>query len=192
MGSVFTNPRLNTGRVFTPRQHNYFQTKKTDRKVVHHERSIQINICDWLKENLPDVHFRSDTSSGAFNSRYEKNIHNQQQSAKGLPDLTIFAARRGFHALMLELKDKDTKLKKSRDSKIIRVYKRNGRIIERDYKIRLKDDWIDLHIERQANRIEELKSAGYCAGFAVGEEHAIKIIRWYFGIDQPTELQSMF
>lgn len=164
------------------RKIDYLNNKKTDRKNVKREEDLQIELCQWIKEVLPNVHFRSDTGSGAFNSKYAKTTHNKQQSSDSLPDLTIFAARRGYHGLMLELKADGVNLKKKRDGTKIIVKKRNGMIIERDYKIRLKGDWSTLHIEKQAQRMIELRKAGYLAMFGVGLEKCKEIIAWYFNI----------
>lgn len=193
MGSIFKAQRQYPNR-FSNRQVNYLDSRKKPggKRNEKTEENMQIELCDWLREVLPGVHFRSDTASGAFNSRFAKNTHNRQQSADGLPDLTIFAPRRGYHALMLELKAEGVNLKKKRDgTKIIVRKDSKGRIIERDYKIRLKGDWSNLHIEKQAKHIEELREAGYCAVFAVGIEQAKKIVSWYFDLKY-TENAQMF
>lgn len=191
MGSITGDP-LVRNKFSTKRQAQYFQGKKTDRKNEKKEQSLQIDICDWIKKSLPGVHFRSDTGSGAFNSNYEKNTHNRQQSAKGLPDLTIFAARHGYHALLLELKTTDGKLKRKRDATKIWVRKdKRGRIVERDHKLRLRGDWYDPHVERQHQRQLELRQVGYCAAFVQGEEQTKKLICWYFGLEY-VEQESMF
>lgn len=183
MGSVFGDRTTTPRRAYSKRQANYFKAKKTDRKVVKHELQMQLEFCKWLRKTVPGVNFRCDTGAGAFNSEYEKELHNKQQSAKGLPDIDIYAARRGYHGLMLELKVEGTKLKRVRDAKTLAVRKNGrGKIIERDYKIRKAGDWHSLHIERQANRIEELKAEGYCAGFVVGIEAAKKVVCWYFDL----------
>jgi hypothetical protein len=207
MGSIYPNNILQNPSVvkykgISHRKHQYLASKKTDRKVVKHEQNLQIEFCDWLRETVPGVHFRSDTGSGGFSSEYEKEIHNRQQSDIGLPDITIFAARRGYHALTLELKEechcnvkvkhKDCALKMQRDGHKIRLktkkvrpskkYPTGIKVIERDYKIRLKGDWKNLHVERQHLRHEELKKDGYCAGFGIGLNHLKKITCWYFDI----------
>ena len=195
MGSVFANP---TPQKYHPyyRQKTYLQSRKTDRgHVVKHEQGVQLELCDWIRKTFPGVHFRSDTGSGAFNSKFEKNTHNQQQSARGLPDLTIFAMCRGYGALCIELKAEDAKLKRARDAKkMLTIKDSRGRIVERDYKLRKAGDWLNPHIERQAKRIEELKKAGYCAGFGVGLERSKQFICWYFEVPYapPPENAELF
>lgn len=179
MGSIFGTAAT---RSRTTRQRAYLEGKKTDRKQVKHEETMQLQLCQWLRDTFPQVHFRSDTGSGAFNSKLAKNTHNLQQSSDSLPDITIFSARRGYHALMLELKADGVELKMKRDGRTVRVTKRNGRVIERDYKIRKKGDWATLHIEKQASRMVELREAGYLAMFAVGLEKSKEIICWYFDV----------
>ena len=190
MGSITGDPVV---RARSTRQLDYLREKKTDRKRnKKHEEELQIELCQWIRDTLPDVHFRSDTGSGAFNSKYAKDTHNKQQSSTELPDLTILAARRGYYALMLELKKDGTNLKMQRNGTKIRIRKdRRGRIIERDYKIRLKGDWSSLHIEKQAQRIVELREAGYLAMFAVGLDKAKEIIAWYFDFEIPKN-ESLF
>lgn len=192
MGSVFQNPSTLTKTKTSVRQKRYLRARKTDRpRVVKHEQSEQIQLCDWIKKTLPGVHFRSDTGSGAFNSQHEKNVHNRQQSSNSEPDLMIFAARHGYHGLLIELKATGFELRMRRDGRTIRIYKNSkGKITGRDYKIRKKGDWVSLHVERQADTLLDYeKNWGYCARFAVGLEHAKKLICWYFDIDYVENLE---
>lgn len=185
MGRIFDDPVIGAqSRPLSYRKQQYLATKTTDRKRVEkREQSMQIELCSWILDTFPGVHFRSDTGSGAFGSKWEKNTHNRQQSSTKLPDLTIYAMRRGFGALMLELKAEGESLKMKRDGRTIRIRKdKRGKIIERDYKIRLKGDWASLHIEQQHDRMVELRDAGYAARFAVGIDEAKKIICWYMGV----------
>ncbi len=191
MGGIFNNPTY--ARRYTSRQRKYFDAKKTDRKVVKHEQKLQIEFCEYMRRRNPNVHFISDTGSGAFNSAYEKETHNKQQSAPGMPDITVFASRRGWHALLIELKADGAKLRRARNGTTVAVRKDSrGRIIERDYKIRMKGDWYDLHIERQATRHEELKKERYLAVFCVGIAEAKRIYDWYFDIEPEPENATIF
>jgi hypothetical protein len=185
MGSVFTNSRTKPRRHLTQRAKLYLDEKKTDRGPKNNaELSLQIEMCKWLKTVLPKgVHFTSDTGSGAFNNKFEKHLHNQQQSSVHQPDIKIFAARRGYHGLCIELKRDGFELRMKRNGTKIRLRKdKRGRIIERDYKIRLKGDWASLHIESQAKVLEDYVRQGYYAHFACGEEAFKKIVCWYFEI----------
>ncbi|SRR5260221_8238325 len=192
MATVFKNPTLPRRKYPTTRQRQYFQARKTDRpRVVKHEQSVQNELCAWFKQVLPGEHLRSDTGSGAFSSDYAKEQHNRQQSHKNEPDIMIFAARHGKHGLLIELKKDGLELKMRRDGHKIRIYKdKKRRIIEADYKVRKKGDWVSLHVERQAAMLLDYESKGYVARFAVGLEHAKKLVRWYFSLpdEENTEL----
>lgn len=190
MQSVLKNPPLYRRRRVTNLQRQYLQSRTTDRKrVIKHEQKIQVELCDWFKQVLPGEHFISDTGSGAFNSEWAKEQHNRQQSHRYEPDVKILAARHGKHGLLIELKRDGFKLKMSRDGHKIRLYKdKKGRIIDAGTKVRKKGDWVSLHIERQAAVLLDYESKGYVARFAVGLEHAKKLVRWYF--DLPDEVIS--
>jgi hypothetical protein len=191
MSGIFQNP-VPRARHFSDRQLKYLKGRKTDRdRYKKTEQSLQIELCQWLRDTFPGIHFRSDTASGMFNSQYEKATHNKQQSDKELPDITVFAARRGYHGLLIELKagcphggkHKDCQLRMLRDGTKVRIYKDStGKIIERDYKVRKKGDWKSLHVERQQLRHDELRAEGFCSVFAQGEEQFKKMICWYFDI----------
>jgi hypothetical protein len=193
MGSIFSNTPAR--RVRTVRQQRYVQGKKTDRKVVKHELQMQVEFCNWFRDTFPGVHFRCDTSAGGFSSEWEKNLDSSQRSARGLPDFEAYAARRGYHGLLLELKTDDAKLKRKRDATKMWVRKNSsGKIMERDYKLRKAGDWYDPHIERQAMRIQELREAGYCAAFGKGLDRLKKIACWYMGVEYalPPENAELF
>ncbi len=196
MGQVFQNPTITKQSAATSRQRDYLKARKTDRpRNEKHEESMQIEACQWLRVNFPDVHYSSDTGSGAFNSQYAKNTHNLQQSAKGLTDMTIYAMRRGYGAMCLELKPDGTRLKLVRGSKVVKVYKdKKGKILYRDQAPRQAGDWKDYYIERQATRHRELREAGYCAGFVVGLEHFKRSVCWYFEVPYkpPFETTTIF
>lgn len=184
MGALFSRDETRY-RQHTTRQQKYFNTKQTARTVVKREQHEQIEICDWMRDTLPGVHFRCDTASGGFSSNYEKATHNRQQSGTAEPDIMIFAAKQGYHGLLIELKTTGTELRMKRDGRVIRVVKdKSGKVIERDYKIRKKGDWASLHIEKQAIVLEDYrKNWNYFACFAVGAEEAKLIIAKYFGIE---------
>jgi len=193
MGGLFNTPPTRP-IMRSKRQLSYLNNRKTDRPRNNKtEESIQIEASKWLRENLPDVHFRSDTGSGAFNSKYAKNTHNLQQSSDAEPDMAILAARRGFHGWMVEFKADGVKLKKSRDgTKILVTKDRFGRIISRDHKIRMKGDWSTLHIEKQAHILEDYRRQGYYSCFAVGLEDFKRHARWYFDLPAEPEATTMF
>lgn len=204
MGSVFAK---SPSSYVSHRQRQYFNSKNpgSKRRVVKHEQQLQLELSEWLRQVLPPrVHFRSDTGSGAFNSEKEKELHNRMQSSSKQPDMMIFAARRGFHGLVIELKAEGEHLRKQRNGTKILVRRQRVRstakhptgwkIIERDYKVRLKGDWASLHIELQAQVLEDYKSQGYSAWFAVGADAFKKIVCWYFDMpyQSPAENTELF
>lgn len=202
MPPIFKNPTLPQRRYPTTRQRQYFKARKDPerKRVIKHEQGIQNELCDWFKQVLPGEHFISDTGSGAFNSDYAKEQHNRQQSHKQEPDVKILAMRRGFGAMVLELKADcphpqkhfDCMIKMRRDGTKIRVYKdKKGRIIERDYKIRKKGDYISLHVERQAAVLADYNARGFFARFGLGLEHSKRLICWFFDIPY-TENKRLF
>ena len=207
MGSVLQNASVIQKRRFTSRQQEYLRSVKSDERRPHvqHELSIQKQARDWFVDNFPGEHLRSDTGSGAF-GKFQKDEHNKQQSHKGEPDIMIFAARRGYHGLLIELKaechckvknpHKDCATRMQSDGRKIRVYKDSrGRIIEHDYKIRKKGDWVNPHVERQARILEDYeKNRGYCARFAIGLETFKKWVCWYFDVPYipPAENETLF
>lgn len=155
---------------------------------------MQKQLRDWFVDTFPGEHFVSDTGSGAF-GKWAKEEHSRQQSHKGEPDVDIRAPRRGYHGLLLELKAEGFELKMRRDGRKIRVYRDSrGKIIEHDYKIRLKGDWVSLHVERQAKNLEDYQRKGYYANFAIGLEAAKKFICWYFDVpyEEPPENETLF
>lgn len=184
MGSVL-KPYQPKRPGFSVRKRNYQDSRKTDRpRVIKHEENLQLELCDWIRTTLPGVHFRSDTASGAFSSKYEKDKHNRQQSNDSEPDLTILAARHGYHCMVIELKADGTELRMKRDGRVIRTIKdSSGKIIGRDYKIRKKGDWASLHIEKQALVLEDYRKNWHILGvFGVGLEVTKKMICRYFDI----------
>jgi hypothetical protein len=194
MGQVFKNPTIPHRRA-SYGQRRYLAAKKSDRetKNVKHEQSIQKDARDWFVVTFPGEHFVSDTGSGAFNSEWAKDTHSAQQSHKREPDIDIRAARRGYHGLLIELKadchckvktpHKDCALRMQSDGRVIKVYKNSrGKIIGRDYRVRLKGEWKDLHVELQAKNLEDYLSKGYYAHFAIGLEAFKKICCWYFDV----------
>lgn len=206
MAGIFQNPTTPVRRA-SYRQRQYLAARKTDRptKNVKHEQNIQKEARDWFVKTFPGEHLRSDTGAGAFNSRFEKNTHNEQQSHLGEPDITVLAARRGYHGMLIELKadchcdvkvkHEDCAIRMQANGKVARVYKNSrGKIIGRDLRPRLKGEWKDLHTERQARVLEDYNQRGYFGRFAIGLEAFKQFCCWYFDVpyEPPTENETMF
>jgi hypothetical protein len=101
------------------------------------------------------------------------------------------AMRKGYGSMLIEIKADcphttkhfDCMIRMRRDGTKVRVYKdKKGRIIESDYKIRKKGDYVSLHVERQALILEDYNSKGFFARFGLGLEHSKRLIRWYFSL----------
>lgn len=151
--------------------------------VVHDRRTMGINLCrnnvmtesdlqtqvaDYLRLQYPDVMFHSDFGSGIKLTPGQAVKQKRQNGGRrAWPDMfvaepkidgddcgNIFECRGG---LFLELKKDGTRLKK-----------KNG-------------EWANNHIAEQAEVLEELRSRGYCAEFAIGFDEAKKIIDEYLG-----------
>lgn len=129
-------------------------------KVTKHEEGLQRRVCSYLRNHYPHVYFRSDTASGMLLSKYQRMIHHSQQSGPSQPDLMIFYPSRGYHGLLLELKDEGTTIYK-------KIGPGKGRLVS------------DPHIRSQAMVLDGLNKLGYCARFAVGEKKAQDLIDWY-------------
>lgn len=200
MGSIYGGT-VRKRRAVSNRQQNYFRSKTTDRKVVKHELVVTVQACQWLREVLPGVHFRTDTASGAFNSEHEKQLHMSQQSSDSEPDITILAARRGYHGLVIELKADGVELKMQRNGTKIRVKRKRvpmskkhpegWKIVERDYKVRMKGDWANLHVEKQALCLEDYNKQGYLGRFCIGLEGFKRLVCWYFDIEYIAPPQNL-
>lgn len=139
------------------------------------EARLQIQIARYLANNYPKVQFHSDFGSGAYLTKTQAAIQSKQNAGRrGWPDLFIAKPESSpdsalpkihFCGLFIELKADGVRLKK-----------KNG-------------EWADDHIAEQAEVLEKLRQAGYCAEFAVGFEEAVKIITKYLGEPEPEKVE---
>jgi hypothetical protein len=127
-----------------------------------HEESDQLWACTYLRQHFPDAIFRSDYASGLGLTMYQATIHKRLQSSRSWPDLFIYAPRRGFYGLAIELKKEGTTIIVSRGPQ-------KGKLTANE------------HIREQFFMLKELKKRGYYATFACGREEFIKTVNWYFG-----------
>lgn len=131
--------------------------KKYVPKKASPEQRVQLRVCTYLRTNYPMVYFRCDTVSGLLLSKNQRQLHHAQQSGPCQPDMMIFEPRRGYHALLIEIKAPGTVLKR-----------RDGSYVA------------DVHIRAQKRVHDDLRRRGYFATFAVGYQNAVDIIDWYF------------
>ena len=134
------------------------------------EEIMHLKVCDYLRKNYPNVIFRTDFSSGMRMTPAQAAKHKKFQKSRAWPDL--FIAESGFvkfkegplivnlrkNGMFLELKAEGTQL-----------YKKDGTLRK------------NKHVEEQAEMLEKLNKAGYCAMFAVGYKDAICKIEQYLG-----------
>lgn len=122
-----------------------FNEMKGKIKGKKKEEKIQIRVCEYIKENYPDVIFQSDLASGMKLPIWIAAMAKKMRSSKGLPDMMIFEPRGGYSGLCIELKAEDTVIKT-----------RKGEYVSND------------HIKEQAEILSRLSLKGYRAVFAVG------------------------
>jgi hypothetical protein len=118
------------------------------------EYQLQKTLCEYLRIKYPHVLFHS-TLSG-MNLTMPQAVRNKQIQKDGfaIPDLLVLEARKGFHALFLELKPANP-------------FRQDGRLKK------------DAHLEKQRNSIRELTDKGFAAFFVWSFEDAKKLIDDY-------------
>ena len=135
-------------------------------KNVKHEESLQKQVCQYLRLQFPQAIFRSDYASGLHLKPYQARQHASMQSGRAWPDLFIYEPRAvegvQYAGLALELKKEGTAI-------VLKTGKRKGQLVA------------DPHIREQATMLKGLKERGYYAAFAVGFEHAVRVINKYLG-----------
>jgi len=122
------------------------------------EATIQLQVCQWLRLQYPDVIFTSESSGIRLTIGQAKKAK-QLRSGNGLPDLIILEPRGGFNGLCIELK---------KDS----PYKKDGSLKT------------DEHLKEQDETLTRLSKKGYYAEFATGFEEAKDIITDYMNTYQ--------
>jgi hypothetical protein len=119
------------------------------------EEDEQIQLCDYIRYNYPNVIFNSDHSGirvGQGLANKVKKLH----SENGIPDLNIDEPRGGWFGLKIELK--------ATGNSPFRV---SGM---------LKDN---EHLRKQWKMLMRLELNGYLAGFCTGFDEAKEVIDWY-------------
>jgi len=149
------------------------------------ESSIHYQVAQYLKHQYPNVIFRTDFAAGIRMTMGQAVRHKSLQSGRAFPDIFIVqhfpkepvtldgpysAIAVTYCGLFIELKKDGTVLKRPKDARAI---------LKGEAKLRLAGDWFDQHIDEQAQMLERLRNLGYKAEFAVGFDHAKKIIDEY-------------
>jgi len=144
--------------IFTAEEYSKsFKKNKKGQK----EESLQLQVCEYLRNNYPDVIWFCDLASGVKLPIWIAAKNAKMRSSRGLPDLFIaqptnYADHEGYTCggLFIELKRESVRLK-------------NGSISKSD------------HHDEQAEILKRLEGYGYKALFACGYTEAIAAIDEY-------------
>lgn len=117
------------------------------------ERRLQLQLCEWLKIQFPDLIFFAN-DSGEKKPMGLAILAKRMRSGSKIPDVWISEARGGYHGLYLELKAESPYLKDGRLSK-------------------------SAHVQAQNKMLDRLIDKGYMACFAWTLEGAIATVRNY-------------
>ena len=145
-----------TANLFTPEESKENFKKNTKIK----ESKIQVQVCEYLKDNYPDVIFQCDLASGMNLGKHIGGMNARLRSSRGLPDLFIaktkYMGDTVYSGLFIELK---------RDGKS--PFLKNGKLSS------------NPHVREQYEILVRLNNQGYQAVFATGAKEAIEIIDEY-------------
>lgn len=119
------------------------------------ETKVQIDLSEYIKSIYPDIIFTAE-SSGIKLTMGQSIVAKRCRSSRGLPDMWIMEAKKGYHGCFIELKKDDVK-----------ILKKDGSIKS------------DKHLQEQEEIQQRLRLKGYYCEFAVGLEEAKKIVDWY-------------
>ncbi len=123
------------------------------------EALLQIQVCQYLKMQYPDVLFHSDFSAGMSLTIGMAIRRKKINSCNALPDLYIFKKKGSLSGLTLELKAEGEKL-----------YNKKG-------------EFRTDHIKEQAEVLIKLRAENWITCFAIGFENARKTIDTYLKLD---------
>jgi len=159
-----------------------------------------------IQATHPGVRFRVD-ALGLHHTPAQAGQHKAQNPWRGWPDLQIPLPRGPFAGLWLELKAEGTALHCTRPGRVRRTLgweattaawyqdvntgkvlpcKAHGRKYKCpvfDTKVRMPGDWVDFHIEEQAELLAWLRGAHQVAYFAVGLRRAKALVDGYLRED---------
>lgn len=158
--------------------------------MAKQEEVIQEKVANYLVQNYPDVLFHSDYGSGVKLTKYQSAKQKRLNGGrKSWPDMIIATPVyemnipitpipvSGGYGLFLELKKEGENLYAQRKLNDPSKLSLDGRV------------YADKHLKEQADVLYKLRSAGYCAEFAIGYDHAISIITSYLGEPKKQEVE---
>jgi len=126
------------------------------------ESYIHALLCNYLRNNYPDVIFTSDLSGVRLPMGLAKKVKNLK-SSRGIPDLIVFKPMNGYHGLLIEIKSAD-----------VQLYRKDG-----------KGMLADLHRKEQTAIILQLRALGYAAFFVCGFVAGRSCIENYMRLPSP-------
>ncbi len=126
------------------------------------EKTTHRAICDYIRYTYPKVMFNSDLSGSMKLTIGQAKAFKHLRSNKGFPDLFVMEPRDGFRGLFIEIKKEDAEIFCKRKTDV-------------DGRPAMADD----HVKEQAEVIRILSEKKYKACFAIGFDHARKIIDEY-------------
>jgi hypothetical protein len=123
---------------------------------IQREARLREQLTWWLRTQFPGVIYRWDLAADLKLTMSQAARHKRLHPERGYPDLFLAEPRAGFAGAFFELKAEGAKL-----------YKANGEL------------YADTHLAEQAAVLEQLRTKGYKAEFAVGFDEASKLISDY-------------
>lgn len=118
------------------------------------ERSLHIQLCDYIRSRYPDVIFRTDVADLKLTMSQAARLKRMQGGRRGFPDLFVCEPRGGFAGLFIELKARP-------------IHKQDGSLRK------------NPHVEEQAKMLSALAQRGYKTVFAVGFTNAQAVVDEY-------------
>ena len=119
------------------------------------EQDLQIKVCDYLRNEYPDIIFFSESSGLRVSPGLAKLLKKLRPAMKP-PDMFIAYPNEKFHGFFIELKIEGTT-----------IFKKDGELVA------------DPHIRAQFQTLLTLHKLGYAAIFGVGYEHIVSRIDGY-------------
>jgi hypothetical protein len=147
------------------------------------EYDLQKRISRYMETHYPTIQYRVDIA-GSNLSMTQATKNKVVNKRRGWHDFEVYDLSGGWVGLCIELKKAGTRLTMQRDSKIKKIIgkkkiARYGTVMIRENKIRKAGDWVDNHIEEQADSLQVMRNLERLAAFGVGLDNCLKLIEGY-------------
>lgn len=123
--------------------------------MIASEKTIQGQLCQYLQIQYPGIKYRTD-KNGVKVGWKQIRTQSLEKGESGFPDIIIREKRKGFGALVIELKKDDAS-----------PFKKDG-TLKKDDHLAQQQEWLDWFTE-----------LGCKAQFSVGFEATKELIDWY-------------